>query len=908
MVAICLILSACAQNDQTRSSNDITILDDGAVDANRTVYPPRDYTAFIGMNYVQAESLLREAGFGNIAFSSLNDIDSNSIFADGSIQSITINGVANFTIDSEYRYDTEVLISYHSIPRITAPMTSVSAVSQQYMDVGKTFFQAGFTSIETDEVYDRPPQSEGQTLLTASGLQIVDGEQLPFDCDIRVIGHYPVSAYKTYITIDFERNWILNKYDVIVSLNGQELSTLAHGESTAYNLSLTSGHFTLSFTKAKDSDIVGSVEFDIDCDTTLGYHISCNAKSVDVKETEFTRGLNPDELLMPYSSNHYLRKDYQKTVDELNALGFKKVTAFPTTDNLWVPSDVNSVVKIAVGDVLEFGKDKVFNNSSPVSVYYHVADFAFVASTMQITEKETFEIPYTMTSGDKFSSLLFEIDDPNVLQRNDDGTYTALRPGNATVTVSSGGHVYSTCKIEVTEIIVPIEKLIFKSNDAEVVVGSTFTLDYKVTPENANYTDMTVVLSGTGIEQGENYTFYANEAGDTEANFYQDDRMIGSCVIHAITVDIEDLVFTEPIEEMSIGDTTELSFTLYPEIASCKGISVVSSDDSIIDVTFDERGSPSANLKGLSAGSATITVTIPNGTKYTQKIQVKEVNPDKITITNTKPTQRIEVGTPIALDIKWEPNNTSIKELKWSSSNSSVIKVTSDGFLEAVGVGTADITAKHKSGVTDVMSLTVEPTLVTKIELNSDQENGKDFIKGDHFTIIASVIPSNATNQSIVFTSSDDSVIKVSERGVVTAVAPGTAIIKASSPDGPSQDLEVTVSPSPQTFRISYNCYIVSNDSVGSRWSQSFTVDSKDFYSGSTISIKPGGSFTVRLTVQDNDSNPDVGYYTETFTYSEDLCRQGRTLSGKIPVRENGGRYKGNYAEWEYQITITPVS
>lgn len=870
-----------------------------------SLYAPYDSDAYIGMNYADAETVLKEAGFAQVVLIPVDDINSNSGIADGAVVSVVIDGVTEYSSTTRFDVDASVVITYHNIPKIVAPITSADAGTTPYMDIGKRFFDAGFTMVETDEIVDLPADSSFNTVLTANGKPVEQGMLLPFDCPIRVIGHYSIPEYSVILSIDFEENWLFSKYGVTVDLNGKELGKLSHGEDATYELALPAGTYTLFFTNTDDHEISGSVAFEVTSETNASYHISCYSDEVKVKKKEFTQALAEGELLMPFSSNHYLRKDYKAIVDELKALGFTNVTAVPVIDHFWSPSDVNSVVRIMIGKAASFDREQKVSKAAAVNVYYHVADFEFEHSSISVTEKDTFELAYTMTSGDSLDSLAFEIDHPEILQRNEDGTYTALIPGTANVTVSSGGNIYSSCIVEVAEIIVPIDSVTFNADEMDVVVGSTFTLNYKTWPENANYTDMSIELSTDGFEQCENDTFYVKEPGDTEILFYQDDRLLGYCLVHASVVEIEELIFADSNTEIFIGESCNLSFTLLPENATCKGIRVESSDKKVAEVTFDERGPGLVAIKGISAGTAIITITLPNGTQYTHTITVKEIDPSEIKVVNTAPDTRIEVGTPISLSVTWVPDHTSVKELVWSSSNSKVIKVSSDGTLEAVGVGSADITATHKSGITGTITLTVEPTIVSGIVLNTYRET---LTKGDKFTIDAYVIPKNATNQTLTFQSSDESVAKVSSKGVVTAVSVGTAVIQVISPDGPVEEIEVTVSPTPQKFKIKWSASLISNDHVGSNWSKTFEVNDKKFSSGSTFTLDPDSSFTICLTIEENDSRPDTEYYFERITYSEDLCKNGYTVSETLYVRENGGRYSGNVAEWKIKITITPVN
>ena len=74
-----------------------------------------------------------------------------------------------------------------------------------------------------------------------------------------------------------------------------------------------------------------------------------------------------------------------------------------------------------------------------------------------------------------------------------------------------------------------------------------------------------------------------------------------------------------------------------------------------------------------------------------------------------------------------------------------------------------------------------EATPVTAISLNMSSNS---VLIGDTFTLAANVIPVNATNKTVIWSSSDDDVATVTSEGVVTGVSPGTATITAKAADG----------------------------------------------------------------------------------------------------------------------------
>lgn len=86
-----------------------------------------------------------------------------------------------------------------------------------------------------------------------------------------------------------------------------------------------------------------------------------------------------------------------------------------------------------------------------------------------------------------------------------------------------------------------------------------------------------------------------------------------------------------------------------------------------------------------------------------------------------------------------------------------------------------------------------DPIPVTSISLNHDTLS---LTAGDSDTLIATVLPENADNRTVAWTSSNENVAAVDENGMVTAVKAGTAIITATA-DGKTATCTVTVTAKP---------------------------------------------------------------------------------------------------------------
>lgn len=81
-------------------------------------------------------------------------------------------------------------------------------------------------------------------------------------------------------------------------------------------------------------------------------------------------------------------------------------------------------------------------------------------------------------------------------------------------------------------------------------------------------------------------------------------------------------------------------------------------------------------------------------------------------------------------------------------------------------------------------------TPVTGITLS---HSSASLVPGDTLSLAATILPSGATEKSVTWSSNSTSVATVSQSGVVTAVSPGTAVIKVTSIDNASATASCTV-------------------------------------------------------------------------------------------------------------------
>ena len=159
----------------------------------------------------------------------------------------------------------------------------------------------------------------------------------------------------------------------------------------------------------------------------------------------------------------------------------------------------------------------------------------------------------------------------------------------------------------------------------------------------------------------------------------------------------------------------------------------------------------------------------------TEKISVESVSLSESEIT-------LVIGETKAITATVLPENATNKALRWSISGTDVATVE-DGLVTAVGVGRTILIVSSNDGgkyKKCVINVTDGSVPIQSISLNESTINMEI---GESETLEATVLPENATDKSVTWTSEDPTIATV-EDGVVTAVAEGHTTIIATGSDG----------------------------------------------------------------------------------------------------------------------------
>ena len=182
-------------------------------------------------------------------------------------------------------------------------------------------------------------------------------------------------------------------------------------------------------------------------------------------------------------------------------------------------------------------------------------------------------------------------------------------------------------------------------------------------------------------------------------------------------------------------------------------------------------------VKAVGLGEAEIVAMAGSVTKSCPVKVYQGVN--NITLDVTSHTMTI--GDFLQLTATIYPKDAEYKDVIWSSNNEDVAVVDQKGLVQAKAYGKVKITVTSKDGGLEaVCNVTVEPVAVTEVSLNAKAVTLK---VGETYQLKETILPENATDKTVTWTSSNTKAATVSG-GAVTAVGTGSAVIIVKTNSG----------------------------------------------------------------------------------------------------------------------------
>lgn len=188
---------------------------------------------------------------------------------------------------------------------------------------------------------------------------------------------------------------------------------------------------------------------------------------------------------------------------------------------------------------------------------------------------------------------------------------------------------------------------------------------------------------------------------------------------------------------------------------------------------------PSSSSISTPDEPVTETTTVPTSTTETKPTVVKasgiSLNTNKLALTR--------YGTDVKekLTATVTPNETTNKNVKWTSNNKKIATVDKNGYVTAKSKGVARITATTTDGsnLSATCTVTVKQ-MVTMIVNTMNINRGSKNVNRK----LPVMVGNNATNKTLNYRSGNSKVVSVNAKGQITAKKKGTATVSVKTTDG----------------------------------------------------------------------------------------------------------------------------
>lgn len=457
--------------------------------------------------------------------------------------------------------------------------------------------------------------------------------------------------------------------------------------------------------------------------------------------------------------------------------GVKEGSATITVKTLINDISTDCIVNVSGKNILV---SKIFLNEKRISLavgYTH-------SLTYQITPKNATE-----------NDLIFTSSDSSVATVNQSGVIQGLKEGNAIITVSSSnGLAKDTTYVSV-----------YKKGASTVVDGEPIKTDnypksLTVSPQSLNLKlgGSSQLIASVLPEKSNNQISWSStnsRVATVDSNGLVSAVGMGSATIIARTInditynvnvlvgnyskELRSILVTTNYISLSVSNSKQLAVAFTPADASNKNVFWTSSNPSV--ATVDKHGV----VKAISPGSTIIKATSEDG-GYTDTATIEVVNYDNIieekSIAFDSSSYTVGIGSTKSLIPIITPSNATFKSVRFESSNPSIATVDENGVVRGLKEGTVSITATtNRNRLKATTTIIVKYINATSVKVNTTNVN---LGKNETFTLVATVLPSDATNKKVSYSVSNSNIATIDANGIITGKNTGTATITITPSEG----------------------------------------------------------------------------------------------------------------------------
>ena len=383
--------------------------------------------------------------------------------------------------------------------------------------------------------------------------------------------------------------------------------------------------------------------------------------------------------------------------------------------------------------------------------------------------------------------IIWSSSDNSIATVDENGIVTPHAPGSVSITATLADNAAICDSIELT-VGTHVESITLSESELTLLThtkNKDILLSVDIYPQTAIYQGVHFESSDPGIVNvDENGSLSAITPGTATITVSSEDPATNAFAECKVTVlqGVESIALDHSSAEFCSGETLKLTAAVTPENANCKDVIWSSSDEAVATVSQD------GSITAIEPGITEVRCTSVDGTDTYAACQVRVIVPVE-SLSIDKSSILLLAGSPktetTSLICSISPENASYQEVTWVSSDEAVAIVDDNGTVKAIAPGTVKITAYPTDPrVADSVYAECTVTVGNAVKEIKITGEGTSIKKGSSITLKAEASPESANNSKVVWTSSNENILKVDNRGKVTAVGVGKAEITCTAEDG----------------------------------------------------------------------------------------------------------------------------
>ena len=434
----------------------------------------------------------------------------------------------------------------------------------------------------------------------------------------------------------------------------------------------------------------------------------------------------------------------------------KAVITIQASDNVSVSIDFESYIKVTSIDV-DLDKTKIEKGST-----------LDLASLITVSPADATNKTLTYTSSDS-----------SIISVDDKGLISGLDQGMATITIHQADiekEITLDCVVSVTG----IEKVNESTLSARIEKGETLDIKnyFNVLPVDATNNSVLYTINDTNIATiSEDGIISALNKGDFTLTITTVDGAYHASFEFEVYVTVKDIYVEVPENNVfKVNETYQIKAHVLPVDANVQTINYYTATNK---ATVNSNGLVMFVEIGNDNGEVKITIrSVESSIEKTLTLYV--VQPVSNVVINTEDKVVLPVGETLNLNYTIYPTNASNKEVKYSSSNTSIASINESGLITSLSIGEVVISVETLDGsFKDSITLYCGPH-VESIKI----ENTESIVKvGDSIQIKVSISPVDAANSKFTYSTSNSDIASITEDGLLTAHRTGQVRITVTTID-----------------------------------------------------------------------------------------------------------------------------